>query len=91
MLYILIVKVFGPWPERWYLLLPLGWGEYHCIVPSAHVLLYAIYRSADCYCCRVIWIEMGAIWNRLCVSHRTRLLYIYSGTYSKFSSPHGWP
>ena len=38
MLYILIVKVFGPWPERWYLLLPLGWGEYHCIVPSAHVL-----------------------------------------------------
>ena len=31
MLYILIVKVFGPWPERWYLLLPLGWGEYYTI------------------------------------------------------------
>ena len=26
---------------------------------------------------------MGAIWNRLCVSHRTWLLYMYSGTYSK--------
>uniref|UniRef100_A0A1X7VIB5 G-protein coupled receptors family 2 profile 2 domain-containing protein n=1 Tax=Amphimedon queenslandica TaxID=400682 RepID=A0A1X7VIB5_AMPQE len=60
MLYILIVRVYGSLADRWYLLLPLGWGLPIIIVGISTGIKHDLYGTND-YC----WLSTskGMIWS----------------------------
>ncbi|XP_019855360.1 PREDICTED: adhesion G protein-coupled receptor L4-like isoform X2 [Amphimedon queenslandica] len=60
MLYILLIKVYGSLADKWYLLLPLGWGVPIIIVGISAGINYDLYGTEN-YC----WLSFnkGMLWS----------------------------